>query len=243
VNGVSRPHAVLLDALGTLVALEPPWPMLVRELRLRHGIEITLEQAVTALRAEMAYYRAHSHEAHDAATLADLRRRCAQVVAETIGQPASELDLDALTDTLLAALRFRAYPDAEPALERLRATGVHAVVVSNWDVSLHGVLAQTGLASLLDGTLTSAEFGAAKPAPAIFAAALELAGATAAAALHVGDSFEEDVLGARAAGIEPLLLVRAPGPLLVPADDPPDPSLLRSVRTIVSLAELAPDAA
>jgi putative hydrolase of the HAD superfamily len=242
---------VLLDALGTLVALEPPWPALVRELRLRHRIEITLEQAVTALRAEMAYYRAHSHEAHDAATLADLRRRCAQVVAETISEPIaepiaepiSELDLDALTDTLLAALRFQAYPDAEPALAKLRATGVRAVVVSNWDVSLHSVLAQTGLAPLLDGTLTSAEFGAAKPAPAIFAAALELAGATAAAALHVGDSFEEDVLGARAAGIEPLLLVRDPGPLLAPAADPPDPTLLRGVRTIASLAELAPDAA
>jgi putative hydrolase of the HAD superfamily len=243
VNGVSRPRAVLLDALGTLVALEPPWPAFVRELRLRHGIELTLDQAVAALRAEMAYYRAHCHEARDAATLADLRRRCAQVVAEAIGDPVSEIDLDALTDTLLAALQFRAYPDAEPTLATLRAAGVRTVAISNWDVSLHGVLARTGLASLLDGTLTSAEFGAAKPAPAIFAAALELAGATAATALHVGDSFEEDVLGARGAGIEPLLLVRDPGPLLAPAGDPPDPELLRGVRTIASLAELAPVAA
>jgi putative hydrolase of the HAD superfamily len=96
---------------------------------------------------------------------------------------------------------------------------------------------------LLNGALTSAEFGAAKPAAAIFTAALELAGATAAAALHVGDSFEEDVIGARGAGIEPLLLVREPGPLLSPAGDPPDPELLRGVRTIASLAELAPGAA
>jgi putative hydrolase of the HAD superfamily len=243
VNGVSQPRAVLLDALGTLVALEPPWPAFVRELRQRHGIEITLEQAVAALRAEMSYYRAHCHRAHDAVTLADLRRRCARIVAEAIGEPVSELDLDALTDTLLAALRFRAYPDAAPALAALRAAGVRAVVVSNWDVSLHGVLAQTGLASLLNGALTSAEFGAAKPAAAIFTAALELAGATAAAALHVGDSFEEDVIGARGAGIEPLLLVREPGPLLAPAGDPPDPELLRGVRTIASLAELAPGAA
>jgi putative hydrolase of the HAD superfamily len=242
VNGVSQPRAVLLDALGTLVALEPPWPALVRELRQRHRIEITLEQAVAALRAEMSYYRAHCHQARDAATLADLRRRCARIVAGAIGEPVSELDLDALTDTLLAALRFRAYPDAAPALAALRAAGVRAVVVSNRDVSLHGVLAQTGLASLLDGTLTSAEFGAAKPATAIFVAALELVGATAAAAVHVGDSFEEDVLGARGAGVEPLLLVREPGSLLAPGD-PPDPELLRSVRTIASLAELAPVAA
>ena len=225
------------------MALEPPWPVLVRELHSRHGIAITLEQATAALRAEMTYYRAHSHEAHDAVTLTDLRRRCAEVLADALGGPVSGLDLDELTDTLLAALRFQAYPDAEPALAQLRAAGARVVVVSNWDVSLHDVLAQTGLASLLDGTITSAEFGAAKPAPAIFAAALELAGAAAAAALHVGDSFDEDVLGARGAGIEPVLLVRAPGPLLAPGNDRPDPALLRGVRTIASLTELAPGAA
>jgi putative hydrolase of the HAD superfamily len=231
---------VLLDALGTLVALEPPWPAFVDELRLRHGIEITIEQSVAALRAEMAYYRANCQQARDAETLAQLRRRCAQVVADVLGEPVAELDLDGLTDTLLAALRFRAYPDAQPALAALRAAAIPAVVVSNWDVSLHDVLAETGLASLLEGVLTSAEFGAAKPAPAIFAAALHLAGATAAGAWHVGDSFEEDVLGARGAGIEPLLLVRAAGPLLAPGDEPPDPALLNGVRTIASLAELIP---
>ena len=50
--------------------------------------------------------------------------------------------------------------------------------------------------------------GARKPDPAIFAAALELAGAPPDEALHVGDTPEEDVDGARAAGIRPLLIDR-----------------------------------
>jgi putative hydrolase of the HAD superfamily len=114
-------------------------------------------------------------------------------------------------------------------LARLRHAGARLVVVSNWDVSLHEVLARTGLAMLVDGAITSAELGAAKPAPAIFARALELAGGVAPArALHAGDSVEADVAGARAAGIEAVLVVR---------DGTPAPA---GVRTIRSLAELAP---
>ena len=81
-----------------------------------------------------------------------------------------------LTDALLAALRFRAYPDAAPALRELRALGLRLVVVSNWDASLHERLHETGLAPLVDGAVASAELGHAKPDRAIFEHALELAG-------------------------------------------------------------------
>ena len=62
-----------------------------------------------------------------------------------------------------------------------------------------------GLLELVDGVVSSAAAGAAKPAPAVFERALELAGVAAADALHVGDSLDNDVAGARAAGIRPLL--------------------------------------
>jgi putative hydrolase of the HAD superfamily len=81
-------------------------------------------------------------------------------------------------------------------------------VVSNWDVSLHERLAETGLAGLVDGAVASAELGAAKPDPAIFRAALERLGATAGEAMHVGDSMEHDVAGARAAGLDAVLVAR-----------------------------------
>ena len=80
--------------------------------------------------------------------------------------------------------------------------GLRLVVASNWDVSLHEVLERTGLRELLDGVVTSAEVGSAKPAGELFAAALALAGASAQEAIHVGDSLEEDIAGARAAGID-----------------------------------------
>jgi putative hydrolase of the HAD superfamily len=100
------------------------------------------------------------------------------------------------------------------ALDRLRRAGLRRVVVSNWDVSLHGVLCRTGLRRLLSGAITSAELGAGKPSPAPFRHALTLAGVPARDAVMVGNSVAEDVEGARAAGVEAILLVRdgaAPG--------------------------------
>jgi len=189
--------AVFLDALGTLVELEPPWVLL----RDRVPDEVDERTLVAAVRKEMDYYKEHAHEGRDADSLGDLRRRCAELLSDELGV---EIGVQELVDSV----RMRAYPDAEPALIALRDRGLKLVVVSNWDCSLGSVLDQCGLAPLLDGSISSAEAGARKPDPAIFGPALELAGCEATDALHVGDTAEEDVEGARAAGIRVLLLDR-----------------------------------
>ena len=208
-------RALLLDALGTLVELEPPVEPLRRELRVRFGMELSAAEAGAALRAEIAFYRANHDDASDRARLADLRRRAAEALRAALPGPARELPLEPLTEALLAALRFRPYEEVPDVLRALRADSVRLVVVSNWDVSLHDVLEETGLAPLLDGVVTSAEAGSAKPDGRIFARGLALAGVAAGEALHVGDSVEHDVAGALAAGIGALLVVRdgtAPAP-------------------------------
>jgi putative hydrolase of the HAD superfamily len=223
-------RAVLLDGLGTLVELRPPAPALRAELRRRCGVELGRVDAERAIAAEIAYYRAHHLEGPDRAALVDLRRRCADVLLAALPEEArAEISPAEAITALLAALRFRPYPDAARALDVLRARWARLVVVSNWDYSLHDVLAATGLGPRVHGVITSAELGAAKPSPAIFAHALTLAGVSAERALHVGDSVEDDVAGARAAGIEPVLLHRdGAGPAQAP----------RGVRTIRSLREL-----
>jgi putative hydrolase of the HAD superfamily len=190
-------RAVFLDALGTLVELEPPWV----SLRSRVPSEVGDERLEDALRAEMAYYRDHAHEGRDEASLADLRERCAAIVSERLG-------VEITVDELVEAIRFDAYADAVPALRELRDGGHRLVAVSNWDCSLPAVLERCGLGELLDGAVSSAAAGARKPDPAIFEPALELVGCGPGEALHVGDTPEEDVEGARAAGIRALLIDR-----------------------------------
>lgn len=222
-------RAVLLDALGTLVELEPPVPALRAELAAR-GVEVDDAEAGATLLAEITYYRAHHLEGSDPAAVARLRRRCAEEMREALPERVRDaLPLDELEVAMLAALRFRPYPEAPAALEDLRRRGMRLVVVSNWDVSLHDQLAQDGLGRLVHGVVSSAELGAAKPAPAAFTHGLALAGVGAEEAAHVGDRVEEDVEGARAAGIEPVLVVR----------DGEPPELRPPVWTIRSLRELA----
>jgi putative hydrolase of the HAD superfamily len=138
-----------------------------------------------------------------------------------------------VTEALLGALRFRPYPEVPPTLERLRDDGVRRVVVSNWDVSLHAVLHRTGLTRLLSGAITSAELGAAKPSPGPFRHALTTAGVPARDAVMVGNSLAEDVTGARAAGVEPVLLVRD-GPLPGDLDGVPVIRTLRELPALVA---------
>lgn len=199
-------RAVLLDALGTLVELPAPWPALVQELAAR-GVAVTEEEARAALLAEMAHYRAHHDEAVGPTELEALRDRCTEVLRAAL--PAHARAVGDLRGALLGALRFRPYPEVPGVLAELGDLGIARVVVSNWDVSLRGVLADTGLAPLLDGAAISAEVGAAKPDPAIFARALQLAGVGPREALHVGDTAAADLAGARAAGVRALHLDRS----------------------------------
>jgi putative hydrolase of the HAD superfamily len=216
--------------LGTLLALAPPAPALVRQLRVEHGLRLAEADAERAFAAEIAYYREHHLEGRDAATLEELRRRCAEVLRDALpATVAGELSSAQLTAAMLGSLRFSADPDAPTVLAALRDRGVALVVVSNWDVSLSAVLADVGLAGALDGVLTSAALGTPKPAAAIFEAALALAGVKPAQAVHVGDSVVHDVRGALAAGVAPVLLRRAGE-----GGAPPPPE----VPVIASLAEL-----
>jgi putative hydrolase of the HAD superfamily len=228
-------RAVLLDGLGTLLSLEPPAPALRADLRDRVGIELSPEEAETAMTAEISFYRAHVMEGGDAEGLRALRLRCARALHGALpGHVRGQASPEDVLPALLAAIRFRPFPEVPAALGALRGRGLRLVVASNWDSSLHQVVQDTGLGRLIDGVVTSAEAGAAKPAPELFRRALELAEVPAAQAWHAGDSVTDDVMGARAAGIEPVLVWREPAP--PPHLDPP----VRTVRSLAELAQTAP---
>jgi len=204
--------------MGTLVALEPPVPRLRAALAGR-GIAVDASAAASAMRAEIAHYRAHHDTAGTREGLDRLRRACAEVVRTHVGRP--EEEAEAIHAALLEAIAFTPYPEVPGALAALRDLGCRLVVVSNWDVSLHDVLRDTGLAAGVDAVVTSAEHGAAKPDPALFLHALAVAGAAPEEALHAGDDPDADVGGARAAGVRAVLVARdgrAPGGLDAVAD-------------------------
>jgi putative hydrolase of the HAD superfamily len=203
---VTTPSAVTFDAMGTLVAIEPPAPRLQRSLERRLARTVDLARCEAAMRVEMRHYRAHCIVAHDVASLAALRLECASLLADALALDLSGAEvLPSLTD----AIAFYAYPDAQPALERLAAAGLKLAVIANWDVSLHDVLARLRLAGSFEAVVTAAAVGAAKPDPRPFEVALSRLGVEASQCVHVGDDPSTDVAGAKAVGMSALLVDRS----------------------------------
>lgn len=103
-----------------------------------------------------------------------------------------------------------AFKDAKPTLEKLSKRGTKLAVISN--VSSHEValriLKNVGLRKYFDQVITSAQTGIRKPDPGIFLYALLQFGLKPSQAVHVGDSEEHDVRGAKTAGIKTVLISR-----------------------------------
>lgn len=83
--------------------------------------------------------------------------------------------------------------------------------VSNFDhtPSAHRILRRTGLAPFLEAVVISEAFGQRKPAPAIFHEALRVLDVPPSAAVFVGDTLEEDIRGAAAAGLRAVWINRS----------------------------------
>jgi putative hydrolase of the HAD superfamily len=100
----------------------------------------------------------------------------------------------------------RADPEALDAIRRVRAAGLVAGVSSNSNGSVRSILETTGLAAHLDFIIDSSAVGVEKPDPRIFHLGLREANVEAAEAVYVGDLYSVDVLGARGAGLDGILL-------------------------------------
>ncbi|HEY7397426.1 MAG TPA: HAD family hydrolase [Gaiellaceae bacterium] len=111
-----------------------------------------------------------------------------------------------LTRAWEEAAHFDIYPDVAGALAEVRGHGLKVGLLSNTARDLQLFTAHHGLE--VDALLTSRVHGKTKPHEAIFRGILELLEASPAEAVMIGDSLEDDVEGARAVGMQALLVDR-----------------------------------
>ena len=126
------------------------------------------------------------------------------------GPPAAvERAAGVIIDAWSRAENFGLYEDVLPCLATLRAAGVRMALLSNaLGHVLAEIVAHFALDEYMDAAVSSAETGAVKPAPRMFSTLLALLGVAPGAAVMVGDSVEDDVEGAVAAGCGAILLDR-----------------------------------
>ena len=100
------------------------------------------------------------------------------------------------------------YPDAKPALERLRAAGYFVGVAGNVGWDLAPFLADSRVD--VDFVATSFTLGVEKPSPEFFERLIAAAGVPAGEVAYVGDRIDNDVAPAAAAGMLPVHIRRGP---------------------------------
>ena len=198
-------RAVLFDAGGTLLFLD--YARLAAGVGVACGMDLTEAQLRDAVPAATRAMEQGSGSDRDRAG------RFLHALFTTAGLPPERWD-DARSalGRLHAERHLWSGGDRETpaALERLRAAGVRLGVVSNSDGRVAEALAAAGLAHLFEVIVDSHVAGVEKPDPRIFRIALEALGVDPSEALYVGDLYEVDVIGARAAGLSAALVGAAP---------------------------------
>jgi len=207
--------------VGTLIGLREPVGATYGRLARAHGVELPawrLEDAfgrIVAAAPAMAF-PGEPRERVCALERAWWRSRVRETF-RAADQSAHFTDFDACFDAIFAhyarADAWRATDGARPALARLRADGLRLAVASNFDHRLPGVLQGLGLLEFFEVVWGPAEARATKPSAAFFGRLLERLGLPPEAVLHVGDHPEQDLAGARRAGLR-ALAIRPPATLM-----------------------------
>ena len=210
-------ETVFLDAGGVLVF--PNWTRISAALA-KHGVLVDPE---TLARAEPLAKRKLDNS-HTIQVTNDAGRGWLyfNLILEQAGVPVTS-ETDAALAELHAYHResnlWELVPaDVLPALAALRARGLRLIVVSNANGKLGVLFDRVALSVCVDCLLDSHDEGIEKPDPRFFEIALGRTGARRETTIHVGDLYQVDVVGARAAGIRGVLLDVAD---LYPAADCP----------------------
>ena len=224
-------RVLCLDAGFTLLSPRRTLAQSLAGVLERHGHVIGQAELQAAWEAADAwfwddYHRPNNATWTDDALIEATWRDYHTLMLRELGMEEQRQLLDMVLESQFAPDAWELYPDVLPMLGELRDGGSAVCVISDWGSNLESILASLGLDRYLDFVLASGAAGLAKPDPALFRLAATRAGVDPADAVMVGDSYRADVLGARAAGMDGLLLDRA-GDATV--DD---------VRVIRSLAEL-----
>ena len=197
-----RLRAVFFDAGNTLIRLD--YDVIAQALALE-GIDV---ESSAVRRAECrARVRLDPLLADRSTEGDDVFRAYTRFAFEGLGAPseAAERALARLHDRARDLWRIPD-PQAFWVLEALRGRGYRLGVISNSNGTVEALLKQAGLAPFLDVILDSGRVGVEKPDPRIFRMALETVGARPQEAVHIGDLYSVDIVGAKGAGLHAILL-------------------------------------
>ena len=230
-SGAGRPEVIFLDVGDTLIRAHPSWAGVYRQGLLEAGIDVPEKDLERALLIESQTGGWWNIEDPFEPTEENSFRRIVDFDNAVLGRTGftnlSEDVFRRIEEAFARRSAWYVYPDVLPALDALREHGFRLCVISNFVWGAPELIHDLELAAHFEALVISARVGFQKPNSGIFRHALDVMRVEPGAAMHVGDSYRADVVGARRVGIKGVLIDRASG--AVPArirEEREDPDLV-----------------
>jgi HAD superfamily hydrolase (TIGR01549 family) len=207
--------AIFLDWFNTLAHYEPPHYEIHRQACQHFGIKVSPEKIMRGiLLADRYFFDENTRspvEKRSPEEKAEVYIRYQEIAYTEAGIKVSRdmlLKIMEKVNQLFKGMTFTLFDDVLPTLKTLKERNFLLGMITNLSTDMNPICRELGLEPYLNFVVTSGEVGADKPEPAIFLAALQRAGVNADQAIHVGDQYKLDVVGARGVGINPILIDR-----------------------------------
>lgn len=207
--------AVFFDWFGTLAHYHPPREQLLSQVLEELGLNVSPDDIRPAMvAADREYYEENAAVSWQDMTDEERGKMFLRQQKRMLERAGVQVSNDMLprimarTRELFAGLKFVLFDDVLVTMKALKERDLTLGLLTNLRRDIDSICRELGMEPYLDFTVTSGEVGAEKPHPPMFLAALEHASVTAEQALHVGDQYSVDVVGARNLGINPILLDR-----------------------------------
>ena len=207
--------AVFFDWFNTLARFEPPREELYSQAFQQFGIKLSPKDIIRGILTADRYYFEEN-------TKSPVEKRSPQeqmevylyypnaILTEAGVKAPKELPLKILkmVKEQFRRVTFTLFDDVLSTLKILKERKFILGLLTNLDKDMNPICRELGLEPYLDFVVTSGEVGVDKPEPPIFLTALQRAGVNASEAVHVGDQYKLDIIGARGVGIAPILIDR-----------------------------------
>jgi putative hydrolase of the HAD superfamily len=208
-------RAVFFDWYNTLAQYEPPREQLQSQALQEFGINASPRDLVRGLLiADRNYFEESARSSIRERSTEEQAMIYIQyqktVLAEAGVNVPEELILKIMErlQQLYRGLTFTIFDDVLSTLKELKERNFTLGLLTNLPSGIDSICEDLGVKPYLDFIVTSTEAGADKPDPAIFQLALKRAGVNSTEAVHVGDQYHLDIIGARGVGINTILLDR-----------------------------------
>ena len=212
-----EPIWIAFDAVGTLIHPEPPVAVAYAEAARRHGSLLTADDIRPRFHRAWGLSESHDIVGEESArsilrqstSEARERQRWRWIIQEVITDITNhDACFEELWQHFARPTSWRCFPDVADTLVDLAAAGFRLAVASNFDQRLPPICANLPELKPIQLCVVSSAVGFRKPSPQFFAALSRLTGCPPDRLLMVGDDFENDVAGARAAGLPARFLNR-----------------------------------